>query len=346
MTHPPRPPGTPSCAEAAEPTDVTNPGDNAIEAAPAHDARPTSERRRLLEEHLMREITEDLARSTTRRPALGRRVPRFVAPLGAAGAVLAVVTAVALLGTPGSGASGPGRTPTIRADSATAPTIPRPGQVLYTESESSSWPDSDASPRRIPPHIRKEWVSQDGRRVFIDEPGAGLHGLSVSDPPLRWNYLEPAASVPTPDALTAAIRQRNADTPGEIDQEAFREIASVLSRGVLPPGMPTALFEAASRLTGVERTDDAVDARGRHGIGPARTDPRGGVRTELVLDPTSRLLLGSRGVLTHPDENHPIGTVVWTSTVLKRDIIDTMPADPTAGINGSHTFSIAPKPRS
>ncbi|OPC78204.1 hypothetical protein B4N89_39140 [Embleya scabrispora] len=351
MTHPSRTPGRPSPAEAATPAeaDRAHPGDDAFERALAHDVHPTPGRRRLLEEHLMREITGDPAQAARApRPARVRRRPfRLVAPLGATGAVLAIVAGIVLLDTPDPGSAGHTSATPGRVDSAARPTIPRPGQFLYTELELSSWTDSDDVPQRVPPHSRKQWVSQDGRRMVIDEPGAGLNGVSlVNDPPMRWNYLELAALAPDPDVLTATIRQRNEETPGEIEQAVFEEIAGILTRGVVPPGMSNALFEAASRLTGVDRAEDAVDARGRHGIGLARTDQRGGMRTELVFDPNGRVLLGSRLVLTRPRENHPIGAVMATTTVLERDIIDTMPGEPTAGTHGSHGLSIAPTPRS
>ncbi|MET7304767.1 CU044_5270 family protein [Embleya sp. NPDC005575] len=320
-------------------------GSDPTERALARDAHPSPTRQRLLEEHLMREITGGIARVAPSR----RRAFRLMAPIGAMVAAGAVVAAVSLVAGPDSAPPRPAQMVAAALDAFGPPAIPRPGQVLYVEYELSSWSGVDGVPIQIPTHPRMAWYAQDGRRWFFTEPGAPATGLTIADPPMRWNYAELAALPATPEALAAALHRQNIPPLGSNvnpDQAVFEDIENILTRGVLPPGVAEALYEVAARTPGVSALADAVDGRGRRGIALTRTDPVNGMRMELVFDRDSRIFLGSRAVRTRPGENHPIGTVMWQSTVLKRDIVDTMPEDPVAGTDISPTPSTTSNRRS
>ncbi|MFI6981079.1 CU044_5270 family protein [Embleya sp. NPDC050154] len=315
-------------------TDRARPAGDPTERALVGDARPTPARQRLLEEHLMRAITADAARTAAPR----RRARRLLAPIGAMVAVGAVAAAVFLVAAPDPTTRRPAQT----AAAPDASAVPRPGQVLYVELETSSWSAVDGVPVEIPPHARKEWFAQDGRRWFLDEPGSPVSGLVLNDRPMRWNYAELAALPATPEAVSAALRGRDAWPGGgkvDPDQAVFDEIRNILDQGVLPPGIAEALYEVAARTPGVVAVADAVDGRGRRGIGLNRTDPVTNIRGELVFERGSRVFLGTRGVLATPGENHPNGTVMWETTVLKRDIVDIIPGDPVAEVTGSRSPS-------
>ncbi|MFI1586270.1 CU044_5270 family protein [Embleya sp. NPDC020630] len=349
MTHrPPTPATRASGTGTPVEADRAHPHDDATEHALARAVFPAPERHRLLEEHLMREITGDIARTT--RVARPRRLPRFAAPVGAVGAVLALMAGVTLFGTPDTGPSRSPRTTVRTLDVSGGPPIPTPGQVLYTEQESSSWSARDGVPIMIAPHSRKEWVSRDGRRLFVDERAAGPYGLLINDPPKRWNYLELSALPATPQALSTAIRERLVRAPGgdaiNLDQDVFDDMGRILQQGVLPPGVSGALYEALTRVPGVVRTEQAADGRGRRGVGLARTDPRSGLRRELILDPATGALLGVRDVVTLPGKDHPIGAILSQSTMLESGIVDSMPDGPPFGFDGSHTVATTPTPGS
>lgn len=276
------------------------PGNDPTERTLSRDARPTPTRERLLEEHLMGEITAGTARAARPR----RRAQRLVAPIGAMVAVGAVAAVVLLIGTPDRTTARPGHT-AAAIDGPGTPAVPRPGQVLHVELEQSSWSRVDGVPVEIPAHSRKEWFSQDGRRWVLDEPGAPVSGLVVNDPPMRWNYAELAALPATPDAVSAALRRSDTWPAGgnvDSDQSVLGDIENILTRGPLPPGIAEALYEVAARIPGVVALADAVDGRGRHGIALTRTDPVGSRRLELVFDRDSRIFLGSRAVLTTPSK--------------------------------------------
>ncbi|MGC0417729.1 CU044_5270 family protein [Embleya sp. AB8] len=335
MKHDPTAPSSP---------DRARPGCDPTERALAQDAHPSAARQRLLEEHLMREITAGAEPSARSR----RRPSGFLAPIGAMIAVGAVV-AVVLVAAPNLTPSRPAHASGVAIDATAAPMVPRPGQCLYVELELSSWGEADGAPAEMAAHSRKEWFSQDGRRWFLDEVGAPVTGLVLNDPPMAWNYAELAALPTDPDAMSAAIRRRNSQPPEsslESDRLLLKDIGEILNLGVLPPGVTEALYEVVARMPGVSARTDVVDGRGRRGIALTRIDPTGRLRVELIFDRGARTFLGSRGVLVAPDENHPIGTVMWQSTVVERAIVDNMPGDPTSTIAPSSTSGAAPARRS
>ncbi|GAB2647758.1 CU044_5270 family protein [Kribbella swartbergensis] len=108
-------------------------------------------------------------------------------------------------------------------------------------------------------------------------------------------------------------------------ETAFERLAAVLSSGIAPRDLRVALYQAARDIPGVTLVDGAVTLDGT--TGHAISLEKDGVRTELIIDPTTGRFLGRRQVLTNPTTakpstsrlpDLPAGTVLtWTSVTIR-----------------------------
>jgi hypothetical protein len=152
-------------------------------------------------------------------------------------------------------------------------------------------PDPDGDPKQALPPNRTQ-------------PG-------VSNPTLSW-----LASLPTdPRPLLAVFQAASATNTGTTDDRlTFKTIASFAGRAdaLLSPDLRTALYQAIALLPGIERTPGGVDLAGRSGVAIGHTAK--GVRTEIILDPVTSRVLGTRSVAAGLT-GVPAGTVLgWSTT--------------------------------
>ncbi|EKX62899.1 CU044_5270 family protein [Streptomyces ipomoeae] len=182
---------------------------------------------------------------------------------------------------------------------------------------------------------REAWVSQEpgpvkrlalfyenGAYVPLREllpPGSPGTPAGIDRPTYKW-----LASLPTdPDELLAELRRLAEPVAGqEEDQAVFDRIGELLNASVMPPETAAALYEAAAKIPGVARFDDAVDPAGRHGIGIRRVDERASWATEWFFDRDTLTYLGERSYLTADGEMGKKGTVMDETAVLERAVVD------------------------
>ncbi len=102
-------------------------------------------------------------------------------------------------------------------------------------------------------------------------------------------------------------------------------IGDLIGEALVPELLLRALHHIAARLPGAEVLASATDEIGRAGHGIARLEH--GKRVELIFDPESFELLGSREVLVDPDADYarPGALVGWTS-YLSRETVGSLPA--------------------
>ena len=109
-------------------------------------------------------------------------------------------------------------------------------------------------------------------------------------------------------------------------------IGDLMGEALVPDVLLRALGRVAARLPGVEVLATATDQLGRIGQRVARLEH--GRRVELIFDPDSLELLGSREVLVDPDAGYaPPGTLVGWTSYLSREIVNSLPTrtSPVAG---------------
>ncbi|HEY1320736.1 MAG TPA: CU044_5270 family protein [Streptosporangiaceae bacterium] len=145
---------------------------------------------------------------------------------------------------------------------------------------------------------------------------------------------QPNESCPTPPGLdVAAVRCPHRPVT---DLDRYGAIVFLVTSYPLPAELRSALYQALTRLDGIELTGEVSDLAGRRGVGvtmgPLEEElmPR---RTVLIFDPASGRLLGSRSVLAAdvPSRHLTRGTVMEESTMLEMSVVDSPSARPKTG---------------
>ncbi|WP_369212239.1 CU044_5270 family protein [Streptomyces flavofungini] len=165
-------------------------------------------------------------------------------------------------------------------------------------------------------HRRRGAEARHGGGAPRARPG-GVRGRG-SRPTYRW-----LAALPTdPDALLEYLYDKMPEHErSEPDQAVFDEIGSLVG-GVMPPRTAAALYRAAARIPGVEKTDRVKDAIGRRGLGIVRNDTTYGQRTEWVFDPDTLAYIGSRTYLTRDGEYGKRGTLLSSTALVGHAVVD------------------------
>ncbi|RLV08828.1 hypothetical protein CTZ27_08770 [Streptomyces griseocarneus] len=328
--------------------DVLLPAPGDPELSPARQA--------LLKEHLMDEIQRPAPgprRSFSFPRSRRARIAWFALPVAAAVAVGAMALGPVHPGRPSGGGGQAGHaytsadavaptvvtlTPgTTKGLSAAAdhialaaakqpPLAPGKNQYLYVESKVAFLQvenSVDGGQRSwIPPlHQRRIWLSPDGTKGYLYEPGNGMvTDLDDSSGSKRHSYKAMKALPTDPDALLKRLYQGGRTGDPEDDWGAFKELGDMLHEQLAPPEISAALYRVAARIPGVQYVDKATDAGGREGIAIVFTN--GDIRHEWIFDKNSYDYLGQREVLVKEDYGMKPGTVIGQTTIVERAVVD------------------------
>ncbi|MFJ9583126.1 CU044_5270 family protein [Streptomyces acidicola] len=161
-------------------------------------------------------------------------------------------------------------------------------------------------------------------------PGSPGTPAGIDRPTYQW-----LASLPTdPDQLLDELYRLTKEGVQEDGKEeaqvVFDKIGELLGN-VMPPRTAAALYEAAAKIPGVKRVEDAVDPAGRHGVGIRRVDKRSSWATEWIFDRDTLAYLGERTYLTKDSQTGKKGTVLGESAILKRAVVDQYRERPGSG---------------
>ncbi|MEU6550502.1 CU044_5270 family protein [Streptomyces sp. NPDC046915] len=288
--------------------------------------------------------------------------PAIVLPAMAAAVAAAVVAGTAMSGgggvRDGGVATGPALTTQVGA--ATTKGVPqlldqislaaadgshpdvKPGQYIYIESKSADsflkTVDGKTTPASHELHRRQIWKSPDGTKGWLIDPSDDENpkGETLDLPDERGFTPKPSLNGPSydyltklttdPAALLAKIYKETKGHGNSPDQEAFTTIGDLLGESYPPAELYSALFKAAEKIPGVVVVRDAVDAVGRHGVAVARLDESSGQREEWIFDPKTHVFLGERTVQVRKNSGQDglikPGTVVYTSAIMDRAVVD------------------------
>lgn len=110
------------------------------------------------------------------------------------------------------------------------------------------------------------------------------------------------------------------------DGEALVFIADTLRTGVVPADLRAALYRAVAGIPGVTITDRAATLNGKTGISFGR-DEGDGARQEIIIDPTTGLMIGERQVLLKDNllPGVPAGESMGWTTVTTT-VVDSAPS--------------------
>ena len=123
--------------------------------------------------------------------------------------------------------------------------------------------------------------------------------------------------------------QRHPNQPHEL----FGTIAYLLEHFPLPAALRATLYQVLTRLDGVELIGDVTDLAGRRAVSVAiDVDQSLPERHELLLDPATGRLLGTRSVLTRKVTGWrlPVGTIIDQSVFLEASVVDSRTTRPVA----------------
>ncbi|MFW6690108.1 CU044_5270 family protein [Streptomyces sp. MAR4 CNX-425] len=301
-------------------------------------------RHRLLKEHLMAEIRHSDEPARARRP--------WLRPVLVAGAAAAIV-AVTLTFTPPSGGdstAGPPASPPAAQAPDSAPQVleqvalaaagqdapeARDDEFTYVRSRKSfSGFDAVCEPWQDGSLVTRElWKSVDGSRPgLVRDPslaGDVDGGPIAPDADTGQTYRDLEALPTDPEEMLAWLYGNKGGKGERPHYYAFKNAFIVAD--VLPPEVSAALYRAVADIPGVELVKDAEDAVGRHGTAVGFVDERGASRVEMVFDPETWLLLGTREVMIKDSADAQgrdctgtikAGSVLWADAVMERGVVD------------------------
>ncbi|MBX6382464.1 MAG: CU044_5270 family protein [Microbispora sp.] len=243
-----------------------------------------------------------------------------------------------------------------RAARAVTDLAPRDDQFIKVTSqtmyEADSVDENGKESRYLYRTKRTIWLSADGTRdgaLKIEHleprayPGWPIPPEAYQEKGTEWMRLPACNSVretaytnlkklPTdPEKMRAYLYDRpHGDNPP--DSAAWTAAGDLLRETYMPAPQRAALFKAAATIPGVTVTENAEDAAGRTGIGVGRVF--GGVREEIIFDPSTYELLGERGIVVDAEQaKAPVGKLVASTAQLKITVEDSAPAigDSTTG---------------
>jgi RNA polymerase sigma-70 factor (ECF subfamily) len=213
----------------------------------------------------------------------------------------------------------------------------------FTAMETSSheiWITSDSSGRVLrkdgPPRFFS--AAERARWEAAGKPGFGGAPLDVSDATpgsLSWGWevlgVRSAAEIPTdPGALARLVGEHAGQTKNPLAYQEFQLITGILRFAPLSGAQTAAFYEVLAALPGIELVGATTDPLGR--AGTAFAVERGGpIREEIILDPRTGRLLGSRLTLIAPDAAYadaPIGTTVGYETIVSTGVVGSTDARP------------------
>ncbi|PZE75811.1 CU044_5270 family protein [Curtobacterium sp. MCBD17_019] len=172
-----------------------------------------------------------------------------------------------------------------------------------------------------PDSERAARVSDKAKGEYLRAAGGGFYGSPA--------VVSPSDLAALPRDPAALLRHAYDATKGQDDPDlaAFGWIADTLRSGLAPADLRAALYKAAAGIPGVVLTDRQANLEGRTGVAIGYAQGNGD-QQELIIDPSTGLLIGEREVVTGgaaaswkvPDGT-PIG---WTAVTTS--VVDAAPA--------------------
>ncbi|MDD7834250.1 CU044_5270 family protein [Paenarthrobacter sp. AB444] len=229
------------------------------------------------------------------------------------------------------------------------------GGAQASDGRQINWQETTGGQVYIPSNQEGEWVWNREPRVPVEsaspeakalaaDMAASLKNMPTGQPPIvgivrapggAFYGNEPAAIIGTPlkdagnlpkdpRALLDLIYERTKGAGKSPDSEAFVTIADGLRTGAVPAELRAALYKAAALIPGVTLSDRQAMVDGRTGTAIGIPSPDGGIRSDIVIDPESGLVIGEQSVLLRDYPEAPAGTIVgWTS--VRTSVVDSAP---------------------
>ena len=170
-----------------------------------------------------------------------------------------------------------------------------------------------------------------------EEPGADGH--KYGDVVLRSAVAGHFASNPYPFAELAELPSTEtalsnylySHVTGEQskDQEVYGEIRQLLDYGLVPAKTRAAMYGVLADIPGVYLSQGKANLDGQTGVGISLLDSTGNYIQQIIIDPTTGLLIGTRDLDVTPAGKVPAG-VSQDWTAVTTSVVDSAPTGPFA----------------
>ena len=203
-------------------------------------------------------------------------------------------------------------------------------EIWITNDGSGRIVRTDGPPQFFSASERARWEAA-GKPGF--DPSRGIDESAPAGE-LSWG-IEPLAhevsDIPSDPVALAQLIARNVDaTKNTRAHEELGLIEGILRFAPLSGAQTAAFYQVLASLPGIEIVGETKDGLGRTGTAFAVGND-GARRQELILDPDSGRMLGSRTTLTAPDPANPatpVGTVIGSETIVSTGVVDSTDARP------------------
>lgn len=201
----------------------------------------------------------------------------------------------------------------------------RDGEWVWNREERVPYDFSSEAAKAVENELRTAQSPgrDDMRKGTIRAKGGAFYGNEQTA--IIGTPLSEANTLPKdPRALLNLIYERTRGSGKSAELEAFVTIADGLRTGVIPAETRSTLYRAAALITGVTVVDKQATIDGRAGIAIGIPSLDGTSRQELIIDPTSGMVIGERAVLQRDAVEGPAGTAVsWTA--VRTSVVESAP---------------------
>jgi hypothetical protein len=153
---------------------------------------------------------------------------------------------------------------------------------------------------------------------YFEGPAGVFAGYDQSHPEL--------ASMPTDPTELLAFVYNNLTGQNPPDEQAFLDICDHLSTGVVSAKLRAAMYEALAQIPGVYVAEGDVTVDGRTGVAIGRKTNSDSESHQLIIDPATGLLIGTRGVQLIDRQFVPAG--IRGNVTLETTVVDEAPTGP------------------
>ena len=139
-------------------------------------------------------------------------------------------------------------------------------------------------------------------------------------------FAELAALPDNPDALHDYLYSHVSGDQSK-DQEVYGEIRQLLIYGLVPAKVRGAMYEVLAEIPGVYLSAGRANLAGRTGVGISLLDSSGNYIQQLIIDPMTGLMIGTRDLGINAAGTVPAG-VSQDWTAVTTSVVDSAPTGP------------------
>lgn len=220
---------------------------------------------------------------------------------------------------------------------------PAPGDYLlvskrgqWQDSSNASDPSETSTYQQIidvyvPGDPSEDWVMERDWGIAAPVPGQidverAPDGAFYGHP---WGLLNEEEMSELPrngEELLEWVNSRYTGGSASRDEDNFVQIVDLLRIGLVPADLRAGLYDALALIPGVDASEQ-VNLDGVEGTAIGRTEPlRAGLREEIIIDPTTGLVIGERTAATYAIFGFGANEVTG-HTAISYNIVDTAPED-------------------